>query len=50
MSEKACPFKATQLKFLARASCVGGREFEFHTGQISHSVANGSTPLQHLRK
>jgi len=35
-----------------RASCAGGLDFKSRTGQISHSVAiaNGSPPLQHLRK
>jgi len=32
------------------ASCAGDREFESQAGQISYSVANGSPPLQHLRK
>jgi len=26
------------------------REVEYPSGQISYSVANGSPPLQHLRK
>jgi len=32
-----------------RASCAGGLGFNW-TGQILHSVANGSPPLQHLRQ
>jgi len=28
----------------------GGLQFKFRTGQILHSIANGSPPLQHLRK
>jgi len=40
----------------ARASCAEGLELKSRigqtsrTGQILHSVANGSPPLQHLRK
>jgi len=34
----------------ARASCAGGLEFKSRTGQILDSVANGSSPLQHVRK
>jgi len=33
----------------ARASCAEGREFESQAGQILHSVANGSSRLQHLQ-
>jgi len=32
---------------VSRAGCL---EFKFRTGQILHSVANGSSSLQHLRK
>jgi len=34
----------------ARASYAEGLEFKSRTGQILHSVANGSPPLQYLRK
>jgi len=34
----------------ARASCAEGMEFKSPAGQILHSVANSSPPLQHLRK
>jgi len=33
-----------------RTSCAGGLELKFRDGQILHSFANGSPPLQHLRK
>jgi len=33
-----------------RASCAGSLEVKSRTGQILHSVANGSLQLQHLRK
>jgi len=36
--------------FNAYASCAGGLELKSQTGQILHSVVNGSPPLQHLRK
>jgi len=38
------------LTCLPRVSCAGGLEFKSRTGQILHSVANSSPPLQHLRK
>jgi len=34
----------------ACVSCARGLEFKSRTGQILHSIANGSLPLQHLRK
>jgi len=33
----------------ARYSCIGKLEFKSWIGQILHSVANGSPPLQHLQ-
>jgi len=40
----------TQGMVNARASFAGGLGFKFRAGQILHSVANGSPPLQHLCK
>jgi len=36
-------------RVITRVSCAEGLEFKSQTGQILHSVANGSPPLQHLR-
>jgi len=40
----------TTAERLTRCPCARGLELESRAGQILHSVANGSLPLQHLRK